>query len=89
MHAAIWPKQLSLSISRGLREQLVKDSLMHLSGFGTVSGEMSYEDEVSDQIHFERSVDHVSGKLLNPKHFELPAASLITLALVIGPYTLK
>ena len=66
-HAAIWPKQLCLSILRGLREQLRGDNKMHLNGFGTVCEERSYENEVEDTVYFGKFVDSVSGKQLNPE----------------------
>ena len=47
-HAAIWPRQLCLSILRGIREQLIGDGVMSLGGFGPVCEEKSYEDEIRD-----------------------------------------
>ena len=40
---------------------------MSINGFGTVSEEKSYEDEINDTIYFSKFVDNISGKVLNPK----------------------
>ena len=66
-HAAIQPKQLCLSILRGLHEQLIGDKVMTLNGFGTVCEETSYDDEIEDTVYFGKFVDNISGKPLSPK----------------------
>ena len=53
-HAAIWPKELCLSILRGLRRQLIVDNKVTINGFGTVCEEKSYDDEVEDIVFFEQ-----------------------------------